>query len=67
MKGWDLKVRAYVKEYGSDFVIDVLDKAVERREAEEMSIRRLSLDSTDKRKNVLRITQMAKDMGVRLG
>ena len=67
MKGWDMKVRAYVKEYGSDFVINALDKAVERREAEEMSIRRLSLDSTDKGKRVLRITQMARDMGVRLG
>lgn len=60
----DNRIRAYVKNYGAEFVLDVVEKAVKQKEAEEMQMRQIK---TDKRVSEVRIIELAKKMGVKLG
>ena len=64
MRGDGNKVSAYIQQYGVEFVLDAIEKAVYQKEAEEMMLKKLK---TDHRMSEVRIVRLAKEMGVRIG
>ena len=65
MRGDMVKIKQYIKDYGIDYILEAVEKAVKQKEAEDMMMRKLKSDK--KRLNEARIYEKAKEMGVRLG
>lgn len=66
MRGDSFKLKALIKEYGSEFCVDAIQKAAEVKEAGEMLKKGRHIKTMNKRESEARILMMANDMRVRL-
>lgn len=68
MRGDQFKVRDYIVHYGYDFVIDAIERAIDLKNAKEMSKQRQGMIPTVSRnEGECRIIEMAKKMSIRIG
>ena len=68
MRGDQFKVRDYIVHYGYDFVIDAIERAIDLKNAKEMSKQRKGMIPTVSRnEGECRIIEMAKKMSIRIG
>lgn len=68
MKGDQFRVRNYVIQYGYDFVINAIETAIDLKNAREMSKKRMGMIPTvSKSEGEVRVIDMAKKMGIRIG
>ena len=67
MKGDSTKIREYINQYGSEFCVDAIQRAISVDEARHMRIRNLTLNRIDKKEAESRILAMASELRLRIG
>ena len=68
MRGDYLKIRRYAENYGYDFVINAIERAIDLKDAKEMSKKRMGiLPTVSKNEGEYRILELATKMNVRIG
>lgn len=65
MRKDNLKLKAYIEEYGYSFVLEAIEKAIDERTASELR-RGVAKKTIDKAYGEARIIRKAQEMGVRL-
>ena len=65
MRGDNLKIKSYVKEYGSDFCVDAIQRAIAVKDAEDMR-RGKAINTMNRKQAEARILDLASELGVRI-
>ena len=67
MAGDYLKVKAYIQEYGYEFVVAAIERAVDLKNAREMAKDQMKAPTVSRRNGEARILMMANERGVKIG
>ena len=61
-----MKIKSYVKEYGSDFCVDAIQRAIAVKDAEDMMRRGKAIHTINGKQGEARILDLASKLGVRI-